>query len=50
MKVARKNNLLAINGIYMLVRQAAESFKRWFEIDLSDEDINDVIKLLGHDA
>ena len=50
MKVARKDKLLAINGIYMLVRQAAESFKRWFEIDLNDEDINDVIKLLGNDA
>ena len=50
MKIARKDNLIAINGIYMLVRQAAESFKRWFEIDLNDKDINDVIKLLGHDA
>ena len=50
MKIARQNDLRAVNGIYMLVRQAAESFRKWFGINLSDKDISDVIKLLGHDV
>ena len=34
------------NGIYMLIRQAAESFKKWFGITINKEDINEVKNLL----
>ncbi len=34
------------NGAFMLIRQAAESFKKWFDIELSNEDISSATKLL----
>ena len=49
MKKARLNNLRTSNGIYMLIRQAAVSFEKWFNINLNNDDINEVIRLLGYD-
>ena len=49
MKKARLNNLRTSNGIYMLIRQAAVSFEKWFKINLNNDDINEVIRLLGYD-
>ena len=36
-----------VNGKYMLIRQAAESFKKWFNINLNKNDIDEVADLLG---
>ena len=46
MKLAVDNKLKNTNGFYMLARQAAESFHRWFGIMPEDSHINEVIKLL----
>ena len=35
-----------VNGKYMLIRQAAESFKKWFNIDLNKNDIDEAVGLL----
>ena len=35
-----------VNGKYMLVRQAAESFKKWFNINLNKNDIDEAVNLL----
>ena len=46
MKQAEIKKIKSSNGIYMLVRQAAESFRKWFNISLKNSDINEVIELL----
>ena len=46
MKLAEDNRLQNTNGFYMLARQAAESFYRWFGIMPEDSHINDIIKIL----
>ena len=46
MKLAEDNKLQNTNGFYMLVRQAAESFYRWFGIMPEDSHINEIIKIL----
>ena len=46
MKLAVDNKLQNTNGYYMLVRQAAESFYRWFGIMPEDSHINEIIKIL----
>jgi len=35
-----------LNGKFMLIRQAAESFNKWFEIKLTKQDIDEGIKIL----
>ncbi len=35
-----------VNGKYMLIRQAAESFKKWFNINLNKNDIDEAVSLL----
>ena len=46
MKLAVENKLRNTNGFYMLARQAAESFYRWFGIMPGDAHINEIIKIL----
>ena len=46
MKCAGDNKLENTNGFYMLARQAAESFYRWFGIMPEDSHINEIIKIL----
>ena len=46
MKMAVDNDLQNTNGFYMLARQAAESFYRWFGIMPEDSQINEIIKIL----
>ena len=46
MQMAADNKLQNTNGFYMLVRQAAESFYRWFGIMPEDSHINEIIKIL----
>jgi len=48
LKEARARGLSYSNGIFMLVRQAAESFQKWFDIKISNKDIKEVVKLLGY--
>lgn len=48
-RLAEKHRLNAekiLNGKFMLIRQAAESFNKWFEIKLTKQDIDDGIKIL----
>ena len=35
-----------VNGKHMLIRQAAESFKKWFNINLNKNDIDEAVNLL----
>ena len=46
MKLAVNNKLQNTNGFYMLARQAAESFYRWFGIMPKNSYINEIIKIL----
>ena len=46
MKLAMDNKLKNTNGYYMLARQAAESFYRWFGIMPENSYINEIIKIL----
>ena len=46
MKLAVDYKLQNTNGFYMLARQAAESFYRWFGIMPEDSHINEIIKIL----
>ena len=46
MKMAVDNDLQNTNGFYMLARQAAESFYRWFGIMPEDSQNNEIIKIL----
>ncbi len=46
MKLAMDNKLQNTNGYYMLARQAAESFYRWFGIMPENSYINEIIKIL----
>tara|TARA_B100000886_G_scaffold234538_1_gene164019 strand:+ start:815 stop:1651 length:837 start_codon:yes stop_codon:yes gene_type:complete len=46
MKLAVDNKLQNTNGFYMLARQAAESFYRWFGIMPKNSYINEIIKIL----
>ena len=47
MKLAEDNKLQNTNGFYMLARQAAESFYRWFGIMPEDSHINEIITILN---
>ena len=49
MKMAVDDDLQNTNGFYMLARQAAESFYRWFGIMPEDSQINEIIKILKND-
>ncbi len=50
MKEAKLYGLKNYNGLFMLIRQAAQSFHKWFNIDLTNEDILNAINLLkNHD-
>lgn len=40
------NTEKTLNGKFMLIRQAAESFNKWFEIKLTKQDIDEGIKIL----
>jgi len=42
----RINSEKILNGKFMLIRQAAESFNKWFGIKLTKRDIDDGIKIL----
>ena len=46
MKKAKERNLRNANGSYMLVRQASESFKKWFGIDLKTDDIQGALEII----
>ncbi len=46
LKKAKRFNLKGYNGEGMLVRQAAESFARWFKKHLSEKDINEAKKVV----
>jgi shikimate dehydrogenase len=46
MKMALDKKINSTNGFYMLARQAAESFYRWFGIMPKDSYVNEVIKIL----
>ena len=46
MRLAVNNKLQNTNGFYMLARQAAEAFYRWFGIMPEDSHINEIIKIL----
>ena len=46
MKMAEENKLKNANGLYMLARQAAESFYRWFAIMPKDSHVNEIIRIL----
>ncbi len=47
MKLAESNKLRSTNGIFMLIRQAAESFYKWFGIMPGKSDVNKVLEILG---
>ena len=49
MKSAKNCKIRNTNGVYMLIRQASESFKKWFDIKLSNEDISGATKILLND-
>ncbi len=49
MKLAESNKLRTTNGIFMLIRQAAESFNKWFGIMPSNSDVNKALETLGKD-
>ena len=46
LKKAKKKNFKIINGLGMLVHQASESFQRWFNISLTNEEILEVKALI----
>ena len=46
MQIAREKKLNYTNGFYMLARQAAESFYRWFGVMPEDSDVKEVIRIL----
>ena len=46
MQIAKEKKLYYTNGLYMLVRQAAESFYRWFGVMPEDSDVKEVIRIL----
>ena len=46
MKSAKEKQINNTNGFYMLVRQAAESFYRWFGVMPKDSHINEVVSIL----
>ena len=46
MRLAMDNKLKNTNGFYMLARQAAESFYRWFGVMPEDSDVKEVIRIL----
>ena len=48
MKIFERKGFITQNGLGMLVNQAAESFKLWFNINLTSQDIKKV-KLLYKD-
>ena len=46
MKIAREKKINNTNGFYMLVRQASESFYRWFGVMPKDSHVNELITIL----
>ena len=46
MKKADERNLRNVNGSYMLVRQAAESFEKWFSVELTTDDIQGALEII----
>lgn len=46
MKKADERNLRNVNGSYMLIRQASESFARWFGIELKKDDIQGALGII----
>ena len=46
MKTADKKEIQNTNGFFMLARQAAESFYKWFGIMPKDSHVNEVIRIL----
>ena len=46
MQIAREQKLNYTNGFYMLARQAAESFYRWFGVKPEDSHVKEVIRML----
>lgn len=46
LKNAKRLNLRKYNGTGMLVRQAAESFARWFNKKISEKDINEAKRII----
>lgn len=49
MKMAMDKKIKNTNGFYMLARQAAESFYRWFGIMPKDSHVKEVIRILKKD-
>ena len=49
MKIAREKKINNTNGFYMLVRQASESFYRWFGVMPKDSHVNELITILKRD-
>ena len=50
MKMAEQRNLKNVNGSFMLIRQAAAAFKKWFGIELNSDDIHGALKILNENA
>lgn len=50
MKKAEERNLRTTNGSFMLVRQAAEAFTKWFGIEPKNDDIQGALKILNDNA
>ena len=50
MKRAEERRLRNVNGSCMLVRQAAESFMKWFGIELNKDDIQGALKIINDNA
>ena len=46
MKIAKEKEINYTNGFYMLARQAAESFYRWFGVMPENSDVKEVIRIL----
>ena len=46
LKKAKKEKFQIINGLGMLVHQAAESFNRWFNLNITDKEILEAKKLI----
>ena len=47
LKKALRSGLKTFNGNGMLVRQAAESFYKWFDIKISEREIKNALNLIN---